>query len=158
MPRRGSTNARADSPPGINYDAYVQAVFSNDPNHSTAYDWVYGGYRSWEPTAGGHWEMLSDASGYAPNGAEGLEMSVGDLAWPSVAASVPVGWCRSYESEDAGGGCTDYVDMGTAVVDLSWTPTSRPSSWTARAALGGRLPPGCTPAPDEPLSRGDADG
>jgi hypothetical protein len=124
------TNAREDSPPGFYYDLYVQAFRSNDPTHSTSYDWVYVGYQGWERKHNGDWVPLAGADGYARNGAEGLELSVGDLASATVTASVPVGWCRSYEPEDAGGDCIDYVDVGTAVVDLAWTPTSGLLSWT----------------------------
>ena len=124
------SNWSPDGPPGLYYDAYVQAFVAQDSRPGKSIDWVYFGYGVWEKLPNGDWVEREGASGYAPDGAAGLDMSVGDLDSATVDASVPVGYCREYAPEDQGGECIDYVDVGTVHLDLAWTPTSHLLSWT----------------------------
>ena len=126
------TNMNANSPKGLYYDAYVQAFVAQDSRAGMSVDWVFFGYQVWEKRSNGDWAFRSNVSGYAPDGAAGLSMSVGDLAWATVKTSFPVGYCDTYEPEDAGGDCIRYVNVGTVDIDLAWTPTSGLLSWNDR--------------------------
>ena len=125
------TNVSADSPKGLYYDAYVQAFVGQDSRPGRSLEWVYVGYQVWEKRPNGDLVLRSDQSGYAPDGAAGLSMGVADLTWATVRTSVPVGWCREYQPEDAGGDCIDYVTVGTVDLDLAWTPTTKLLSWNS---------------------------
>lgn len=125
------TNASADSPKGLYYEAYVQAFVADDSRPGQSLEWVYFGYSVWERRPNGEWVPRSGGSGYAPDGAAGLSMSVGDLSWATVKTSFPVGYCDRYEPEDAGGDCIKYVNVGIVDLDLALTPTSRLVSWNS---------------------------
>ena len=147
------TNMSADSPQGLYYDAYVQAYVAQDSRPGMSVDWVFFGYQVWEKRPNGDWAFRSDVSGYAPDGAAGLSMSVGDLAWATVKTSFPVGYCDRYEPEDAGGDCIKYVNVGTV------RPRPRVDADLRIVELERRVPPGgsCRVAgqlsTDESLSR-----
>jgi hypothetical protein len=77
------------------------------------------------------WNQLVDWSGYAPAGAPGFEMAQ-NAASATATFSMPVGYCARYEGQDdeittfdSGGACIEYVTVGTAAMDLTFTATSK---------------------------------
>lgn len=77
------------------------------------------------------WNQVVSWSGYAPVGAPGFDMAQ-SAGWATARFSMPVGYCARYEGQDdeitvqdTGGGCIEYVTVGTAAMDLTFTATSK---------------------------------
>ena len=133
-----------DVAPGRYWDATVMSGVGEATGHNYAgdsLDVAYAGYRVWEYDAENGWNILSDWSGYAPEGSAGLDMTL-NPGGATLTTAIPVGWCREWPSEgqivpmDSGGDCLDYVVEGMVTLDLTWTPTSRLLSGSSTDSFG----------------------
>jgi hypothetical protein len=123
-----------ETPPGTYYFITVSAGVGEASGHNYAgssKDTAWITYTEWTVNRKGAWELVTDWAGFAPDGAQGLDMS-NSAAWATLDASIPVGYCSEYASEDQGGNCLDYVQVGTARVDLAWRATTdlMSDAWT----------------------------
>ena len=133
-----------DVAPGRYWEVTVMSGVGEATGHNYAgdsLDVAYAGYTVWEYEAETGWNLISDWSGYAPNGSAGLDMAM-NPGRATLNAEIPVGWCREWPSEsgivpmDSGGDCLDYVVEGVVTVDLTWTPTSRLLSGSVTDSFG----------------------
>lgn len=128
----------AETPPGSYFFITVnsgvgEASGHNYPGSSNNTTWI--SYTEWTVNKKGDWSQIVDWAGAAPDGAAGLDIAE-NAGWATLRASMPVGYCSEYAAEDAGGDCLDYVWVGTANVDLEWTPTTGLLSGTNTESWG----------------------
>lgn len=110
-----------------------EASGHNYPGSSKDTAWI--SYTEWKVDRKGDWSQVIDWAGAALDGAAGLDMAQ-NAGSATLTASMPVGYCAEYASEDAGGNCLKYVWVGTADVDLEWTPTTGLLSGTSTESWG----------------------
>jgi hypothetical protein len=119
---------------GIDPDHYFFISFGAGPGEATGHNYpgsvkemAYIDFGEWDED----WNQLVSWSGYAPVGAPGFDMAQ-NASWATASFSMPVGYCARYEGQDdeitvmdTGGPCIDYVTMGTAAFDLTFTAASK---------------------------------
>ena len=115
-----------ETPDGTYYFMSIKAAVGEASGHNisgTSMDETGVSYHQWA-VSNDVWTFLPGWSGSVPNTA-GLVMTRSLSGATLKTSNIPVGYCNSYETEDAGGGCTDYVNVGTVDLDLTVTPTSK---------------------------------